>query len=201
MELVITIVAGYVVLVVGFNVLCALLEMLIDRLNDLIEYLTARGVAATSLFVICLTDGLLWLLRTGTRETARLTRNGLTTLGNIIEEEHALWTLYQEHGGEQLGRYRDFRRAVKHDSDGDDDPGEERTRKERDMSGNNELDYPRACALFGLPGTDAFGQREFKQRYRLSMSRYHPDKTGGSAEMAKALNEAAKIIKQRRDWS
>lgn len=184
-----------------FKIVCLLFEM---ALGVGLFYLTCAVVVAIVFALLRVTDPafllkVLRLVGSCLLFLFRLTVPLFRGMHDRCADEWTLWRLFKIHGDGKLRHYWAFRRAVKHrdESDGE----EEDTRKEDDMRGNNELSYPSACALFGLPGTESFSQQEFKTRFRRYMGRYHPDKPNGSQQMAQAINEAAQIIKKRRNWA
>ena len=195
-----------VVMIVGhivFKVITIVGEYVLQRIDEGIETL----IEAVSEFIIrviqtstnVISQAFKVLAQSLLRFFCQLTINLITAFFEKTDEELTLWSIYLKHGNGGLGSYWAFRSAVRQGDD-DNNHDEEETRKEEDMCAHNELSYPKACELFGLPGNESFDQHEFKQCFRRYMGRYHPDKCGGSNQMAQAINEAANVIKKRRKW-
>ena len=57
-----------------------------------------------------------------------------------------------------------------------------------------------ALQLLGFSETDELTRATLKQRHRELISRVHPDKGCPTQILAQQINDAVKIIKQRRNW-
>lgn len=121
-----------------------------------------------------------------------------------ILEYHKLWQLYWQYGREEFTSFRSFARYMR--GEGDD-------REEQQNQANENQEQRRApppeppadkfkdaLKLLGFSEADQLTRATLKQRHRELISRVHPDKGCPTPILAQQINDAVKIIKQRRNW-
>lgn len=196
----------FVAVTVIWRILMWLSTVIKDAYNHLSDILTVAIIGGLrSLFHLSLQ--LLTLVAIAISSSiARITAE----CWEMLLEELKLWQLYWKYGRAEFNSFRSFRKAMRGEEDEQDDTNEDREREDNNHSDNTKQenkeqtkkpsDYQNACSLLGLPKNENFTQKEFKLRYRKLISKHHPDKGSKSPEMAQRINDAAKTIKQRRNW-
>ena len=114
-----------------------------------------------------------------------------------------LWQLYWQYGREEFNSFRSFARYMR--GEGDDREKQEQKNENREKRRAPPPEPPAdkfkdALQLLGFSEADELTRATLKQRHRELISRVHPDKGCPTPFLAQQINDAVKIIKQRRNW-
>jgi len=114
-----------------------------------------------------------------------------------------LWQLYWQYGRDEFTSYRSFARYMRGESDDREQQEQvnEKQEKRRTPPPEPPADkFKDALQLLGFSEADQLTRATLKQRHRELISRVHPDKGCPTPILAQQINDAVKIIKQRRNW-
>lgn len=122
---------------------------------------------------------------------------------NYVLELFKLLELYWKTDQQEFKSFWAFRRYMR--GEDNPEPKQDKNRQNRQQAPPKQ-DKPRntyqiALELLDLPADNSFTQSDLKKRYRTIISRVHPDKGCPTPVLAQQINDAVKIIKQRRNWT
>jgi len=124
-----------------------------------------------------------------------------------IQELVKLWQLYWQYGRDEFRSFRSFCRYMR--GEGDDREEEEQvSEKEQDQKRERETPpekkpanaYKDALLLLGFSESETLDLALLKKRHRELISRVHPDKGCPTSILAQQINDAVKLVKQKRGW-
>jgi Sec-independent protein translocase protein TatA len=120
----------------------------------------------------------------------------------VLLEFLKLWQLYWKYGRAEFNSFRAFRNTMR----GEADDQEQQTDSEKDDESKNTPPpkptnaYTDALQLLGFSETDSLDRALLKRRHRELISRVHPDKGCPTTVLAQQINDAVKLVKQKRGW-
>ena len=121
----------------------------------------------------------------------------------LLLEFLKLWQLYWKHGRAEFNSFRAFRKYMRGEGDDreqqDHENQQERERKDTPPPKPTNA-YTDALALLGFSETDSLDRALLKRRHRELISRVHPDKGCPTPVLAQQINDAVKLVKQKRGW-
>lgn len=150
--------------------------------------------------------GLQHLLRSGL-QWSQLTYSALSAPTKRLSAEWAqagqeglkLWQLYWEYGRDEFRSFRSFARYMRGEG-GDREQQTDESEKKQDRSKPPPDTYKEALQLLGFSEAEELTRAILKQRHRELIRLVHPDKGCPSPKLAQQINDAVKVVKQRRNW-
>lgn len=164
-----------------------------------IDYLTIAIVGGMAFIVGLAWDLLRLLYGTIAPPIIELTTSSLTR----AQETLKLWQLYWKYGRAEFPSFRSFCRYMQ--GEGDDREQQDQTNEKKQERRTPPPEQPvnkykDALQLLGFSESDSLTCATLKQRHRELISRVHPDKGCPTPVLAQQINDAVKIIKQKRGW-
>ena len=191
--------AGFFVAVgVIGKVLTWLAEVVATGCNRLIDMVSVAIIQGLQRF---LWSSIQWLQLTYNALSAPLKRITVEW-AQTLQEELKLWQLYWQYGRDEFRSFRSFARYMR----GEGDDREQRTdesekEQERKAPPEKPADaYKDALLLLGFSESEPLDRTLLKRRHRELIRLVHPDKGCPSPKLAQQINDAVKVIKQRRNW-
>ena len=214
---------GVLTLIVGlaaFSAMSVLAERAFHSAFRLADSMTEVFINATiSAFAGCvallqmLVNLLLWPLTILWEHTAVRAHNALTLKAEAYRQRQQLWNHWKREFRDQFPTFREFldafegRKPHRQEPQFENDPrmdGREQGRREqnkpRPRPDQQRLAFIAACRVFGLPESGEFTLKELTTRYRILISKAHPDRPEHSGR-ATSINVARDLIKQRKEWT
>ncbi|MES9970306.1 MAG: J domain-containing protein [Candidatus Thiodiazotropha sp.] len=184
--------------VVG-KVLKWLAEVVATGCNRLIDTLSAAIIRGLQRM---LRSSLQWLQLTYSALSAP-TKRLAAEWAQAGQEGLKLWQLYWEYGREEFRSFRSFARYMRGEGDDREEQEQEEENQERRRTPPPEPPpdtYKEALQLLGFSEAEELTRAMLKQRHRELIRLVHPDKGCPSPKLAQQINDAVKVIKQRRNW-
>ncbi|WP_157292807.1 J domain-containing protein [endosymbiont of Ridgeia piscesae] len=124
-----------------------------------------------------------------------------------LQERLKLWQLYWQYGRDEFRSFRSFCRYMRGEGD-DREQEEHESEKEQERERKRETPSPEkpanaykdALLLLGFGETESLDLALLKKRHRELISRVHPDKGCPTPILAQQINDAVKLVKQKRGW-
>lgn len=165
---------------------------------------------------------LMWPLTILWEHTAMRAHNALALKAEALRQRQQLWTHWKREFRDQFPTFREFLDAFEGRNQQREEPQfKDQPRKDGREQGQRKQDPPRpppppppprpppdpqraafiaACRVFGLPENGEFTLKDLTTRYRILISKAHPDRPGHSGH-ATSINVARDLIKQRKGWT
>lgn len=220
-------VLALIVALAAFAALQVLAAMALDGaahltklLADVFVNATISAVGGCIALVQMLVTLLLWPLTILWEHTAVRAHNALALKAEALRQRQELLRHWKREFRDQFPTFREFldafegRQAHREEPRFQDEPrtdGREQGQRKQDPP-RPPPDPPRpppdphraafiaACRVFGLPENGEFTLNDLTTRYRVLISKAHPDRPGGSGH-ATSINVARDLIKQRKGWT
>lgn len=222
-------VLALIVALAAFEALKVVAEMALNGALHLTNVLAAIFVTAiVAAFAGCVAllkilVGLAWWpLSILWEHTAARALDALALKTEALRQRQQLWHYWRREFRDQFPTFREFMEAFEGGGERREEPQfQNEPRKDEREQAQREQDQrkqepPRpppapppdpqraafiaACRLFGLPETGNFTLNDLKARYRVLISKAHPDRPGYSGA-ATSINVAREVIKQRKGWT
>ena len=206
MELIINIIVHWgclfliaVAFMVIWNLVALLWELICKAYMKAVDYGTLAIAASVAVPIGLTWDLMRFLYETIAPPTIALAAKLEASLLEFLK----LWQLYWQYGREEFTSYRSFARYMR--GEGDDREEQEQANENQEKRRTPPPEPPTdkfkdALKLLGFSEADQLTRATLKQRHRELISRVHPDKGCPTPILAQQINDAVKIIKQRRNW-
>jgi len=216
-------VLALIVALAAFEALKVVAEMALNGALHLTNVLAAVFVTAiVAAFAGCvallkmLVSLAWWPLSILWENTAARALDALALKTEALRQRQQLWHYWRREFRDQFPTFREFMEAFEGGGQRREEPQfqdeprtdeREQARREQDQRpppppppDPQRAAFIAACRLFGLPETGNFTLNDLTTRYRVLISKAHPDRPGHSGA-ATAINVARELIKQRKGWT
>ncbi|MEW8508977.1 MAG: hypothetical protein AB2598_19990 [Candidatus Thiodiazotropha sp.] len=188
-----------VAFMVIWNLVALLWELICKAYMKAVDYGTLAIAASVAVPIGLTWDLIRFLYETIAPPTIALAAKLEASLLEFLK----LWQLYWQYGREEFASYRSFARYMR--GEGDDREGQEQINEKQQKRRAPPPEPPTdkfkdALQLLGFSEAEQLTLATLKQRHRELISRVHPDKGCPTPFLAQQINDAVKIIKQRRNW-
>lgn len=114
-----------------------------------------------------------------------------------------LWQLYWKYGRAEFNSFHSFYKYMR--GEGDDREQQDHENQQEQEGADTPPDKPTnaytdALQLLGFSKNESLDRALLKQRHRELISRVHPDKGCPTPVLAQQINDAVKLVKQKRGW-
>ncbi len=121
-----------------------------------------------------------------------------------LQERLKLWQLYWQYGRDEFRSFRSFCRYMRGEGDDREEQDEHESKKEQERETpppeKPANAYKDALLLLGFSENESLDLALLKKRHRELISRVHPDKGCPTPILAQQINDAVKLVKQKRGW-
>ena len=203
---------------------------LVNSMTGLFVNMTMAAFAGSVALMRTLMGLLLWPLTMLWEHTAVRAHDALALKTEALRQRRELWHHWRREFRDQFSTFAEFMEAFEGGGQRREEPQfEEEQRPDRRGQDERKPDKPprpsppsppprprppppppppdpqraafiAACRVFGLPESGEFTVNDLKTRYRILISKAHPDRAGHNGA-ATSINVARDLIKQRKGWT